>query len=403
MAKPPTLNAALSALQQHLTARTPLAPEALAVLQERLRGRRVITLDSGALDSRQTLEDLAWCETTGEDSAGEDHKTLAEALSSARAQLPACPVTRQPLRLVKKAGEADKLITKDGIDWAGVPEELRLVAAYAAELRTIGGDRAAAEEAAYELRQKEPPPPWPRLIKAWTTLVKQKSPSAADAGLVARVQARVLFQAPPTAAERPAPRPLSTVLGAVANLPNPPPEDPPAPTGRVCADCGTDESNHNGLRHNFNPGRGAAPRPLPEPRAAAPLVVCIAAPTDYAALQTFKAMMAGFVQRGEIRLWEEGDIAPGANPGGERSRALGQASAILYFVSADLLSQRGGQVEAYQETYRGAHHIPVLLRPCLHDSAFPGRHAIPEKPISQFSDRDAAWLTVCQAVMRALS
>lgn len=76
---------------------------------------------------------------------------------------------------------------------------------------------------------------------------------------------------------------------------------------------------------------------------------------------------------------------------------------VITLDSADLLAQRGAQVETYQETYRGAKHIPVLVRACAYSSAFPGRHVIPDRPINQFSDREAAWLTVCQAVVRTLS
>src|SRR6476646_4558301 len=95
---------------------------------------------------------------------------------------------------------------------------------------------------------------------------------------------------------------------------------------------------------------------------------------------------------------------------GEIDDHLKSASIILLLVSSDLLaSDYCNDIElqcALERDKNGeARVIPVILRPCdWQNSAFSHLQALPKnaKPVTRWSNRDEAWLSVVEGIRDAL-
>lgn len=394
MAKKPTLSAALKALQANLTSRTAIPEDHMAVLREMLAGRRVLTLSGTALDIDQIEADVAHLDLTGDDSAGDDLKTLDEALQSARPALPACPITGQALRLVKgKAGAPDRLLTRDSIDWQPLTTEQREVAAYAVSIGAISPTSAAAESAVYGLQQKPLPPPWPRLTAAWVALRDKPKKTPAEAAQVASVQARLTFQRQ----EAPAAAGSSFPAEQVSARPEPAPV--PQPGVRTCASCGRAENDHD-VRHPFVP-QGEAPVSAP----GAVRIVVVSSPKDRDFVDDLRANLAGPLRAGRVTLFDQNiDIKPGADTSAVVADEVRRADIFLYVCTSDMLASRGSDVQTWVTTFTNARHIPVLVKPCMLEySALTGKVPLPPggKPSRDAYDSIAGLMKVVTAIVAA--
>ena len=139
MAKPLNLIQSLNQLKAQLSGGAAASDEALILIKaETAVGRRkVLHMSGNVLDVDMTMDGILFCNETGEQSAGEDCKTLDEVLTKPSAR-PACVITGRPLR-------GNKTTTDPVIDWNGVHEDLQGAAAYAAPLHQIGQGPSAAQ------------------------------------------------------------------------------------------------------------------------------------------------------------------------------------------------------------------------------------------------------------------
>jgi tetratricopeptide (TPR) repeat protein len=111
-----------------------------------------------------------------------------------------------------------------------------------------------------------------------------------------------------------------------------------------------------------------------------------------------------------ISVWYDREITAGTKWKGEIDDHLKTASVILLLVSSDFLaSDYCNDVElqcALERDKNGeARVIPVILRPCdWQNSAFSHLQALPKnaKPVTRWSNRDEAWLSVVEGIRDAL-
>jgi hypothetical protein len=423
MAKPITPKAALLALQQFLTDRTEIPSGHMQALRDAFGDARVIVLEEQTLDIPQTLSDLGMYKDTGE-IASNDSKTLAEALLSGRPATPACPITRQPLRKVTEKGVLVREETRDKIDWFGVDTTWRETAGYAAERNQIP---VAANRVPYELRQATPPPPWPELRKAWTTLRDKKNKSVADAALVARVQARLVFDRTP---EAPAaagssfpeavtpPRPTasvtvsgnvqgSTVIAGAGNITHKGGYDRPLPPPgyNPCVNA-TGPCRSQDCRFPACVNDAPAAREVPRPRPKGPqLIYIVANASDADWVDRLNAHLRPLEQSGAIELFDERRIPPGAITTNDRHAKLAHAAMVVYMVSASLLSDPSFSYPNTLHTARLAKHVPVITRSCLYKFVFGADLTVLPAggtPLAEASDRDRATGMVAAELLRAL-
>jgi hypothetical protein len=120
--------------------------------------------------------------------------------------------------------------------------------------------------------------------------------------------------------------------------------------------------------------------------------------------------LAVLKRQGFIGAWHDRRITAGENVGQAISASLEAADVILLLVSADFLaSDYCYELEMTRAMARhdegAATVIPVILRPCdWHDTPFGKLLAAPRdgKPITQWADRDEAFLDVTRAIKAAL-
>jgi len=422
MAKPITPKAALQALHEFLSNRTPIPDTHMGVLRSTFGGLRVIALEEQTLDIEQTLSDLGLLKDTGGTVASTESKTLVEALTSGRPLLPSCPVTRQPLRKVRgKNGAPDREETQDGIDWQGIDTTWREVAGFAAELGRIETSPARVP---YELRQTPPPPPWPELQKKWVVLKGKAHKSEAEEALVSRVLRRLVFQRPPEApaaagSSFPEAAPVSVsgnVQGSATiagtgdivhkggyDRPLPPPDyNPCADATGPCRsqdcrfpDCAGDTQRKAmaaDLQRTFRP---TGPK----------LIYIMACAEDAGWVDRLNEHLRPLESRGLIELFDERRIPPGAVMTADRHAKLARAAMVIYVVSASLLSDPKFSYPNTLNAAKLAKHVPVIARSCLYQYTFGADLAVlPQsgEPLSGASDRDRAVRQVAEAILAAL-
>ena len=112
-----------------------------------------------------------------------------------------------------------------------------------------------------------------------------------------------------------------------------------------------------------------------------------------------------------IQNWHDRRIAPGANWSEELDQNLKQADIILLLISPDFIaSDYCYEIEMTRALERHAAQeatvIPILIRPVSWNDQLPFSHiqALPKnlKPVTQWPDRDNAWLSVEQGIKQAL-
>lgn len=107
-----------------------------------------------------------------------------------------------------------------------------------------------------------------------------------------------------------------------------------------------------------------------------------------------------------IALWEAGRISPGEDVSARIRAESAQASAIVLLITPDLLASPSCW-EVIEEALRRRQRLfPVLLYPADWQHTELGSLAVlpsDGKPVSQWGDRDAAWLSVVRGLREALA
>ena len=379
MAKPLNLIQSLNQLKAQLSGGAAASDEAMTLIKDadKVGKRKVLHMSGNVLDVDMTLDGIQFCSETGEQSAGEDCKTLDDVLAKPNAR-PACVITGRPLR-------GNKTTTDPVIDWNGVHEDLQGAAAYAATLNQIGSSLSEAEQIVYQLKLSPLPPPWPTRRKDWIALRDEKNPTVEQSLLRARVLDRFKFKgvpgqtASPRQTERVIEREQNTILAGdvVESRPRQTETERPTP-----------------------------PRPEPTPvigsGAYRPKVVILIAddsPKDEAmARELIKHMGVGQRQIG-YDLWCTTMFRPGAVVGEETEAGIQNADIFLHLCSVDLFSGTvRGRYDLPQTlkdrfpSEAGYRHIPILLRPVTLPVFLQGAGPLPSngKPVTDWRDSDQA-------------
>lgn len=113
---------------------------------------------------------------------------------------------------------------------------------------------------------------------------------------------------------------------------------------------------------------------------------------------------------GKIETWNDRSIVPGAEWDDTIKMELNTADFILLLVSADFLaSDYIWQVEIAKAMERHRNKeavvIPIFLKPCdWQEMPFAPLQGLPKNaiPVTEFSDREAAFLQIAQEIRRAV-
>lgn len=129
---------------------------------------------------------------------------------------------------------------------------------------------------------------------------------------------------------------------------------------------------------------------------------------DVPLLEQLESHLSSLENEGLISTWHKRQLAPGSDRQKEIEHHLNSAGLILLLVSSDFLTdycrtemERALQRHVTEQTLV----MPILLRPCLWQSTpFARLEVLPTatKPITQWSDRDAAWDYVVTRIRKAL-
>lgn len=381
MAKPLNLTMALNQLKIQLSGGAAASDEAMALIKaaDAVGVRKVLHMSGNVLDVDMTLDGIAFCNETGEQSAGEDCKTLDSVLAKPGAR-PACVITGRALR-------GNKTTTEPVIDWNGVHEDLQGAAAYAATLNQIGSSLSEAEQIVYQLKLSPLPPPWPTRRRDWIALRDEKNPTVEQSLLRARVLDRFKFKSVP--GQTASPRPIERVIERAPER-----EQNPRLLG--------DESRPRQTETESAPPPRPAPPPVVGSGSYRPKVVILVAddsPKDEAmARELIKHMGVGQRQIG-YDVWSTKMIAGGETIGTVFERQIQTADVFLYLCSVDLLSGTiAGRYDVPQALHdrfpatSGYSHIPVLIRPVALPTCLQTAVPLPQngKPVTDWRDSDQA-------------
>lgn len=120
--------------------------------------------------------------------------------------------------------------------------------------------------------------------------------------------------------------------------------------------------------------------------------------------------LAMLKRRGDIDVWHDRRIIPGADFGGEIDAALERAHVVLLLVSPDFLAsdycydtEMARAIERHETG--DARVLPIIIRPCdWHGAPFGRLLAMPVdgKPVTKWPSLDEAFLDVVKGIRRAL-
>ena len=127
---------------------------------------------------------------------------------------------------------------------------------------------------------------------------------------------------------------------------------------------------------------------------------------DEAHLKNLTQHLASFKRDGQIETWHDREITAGEAWRGQLDHHLDSADLILLLVSPSFIaSDYCYDVEATRALERNARGearvVPILLRPCRWEKTpFAALQGLPKdlKPITQWGNRDAAWLDVARGL-----
>lgn len=384
MAKILTLDHALAQLKTQLAGGAKISDEAGQLLMQKTAGRAVLHMTGAVLDVAETLSAIEFCNETGETSGGDGCKTLSEVLAKPSG-LPACGITGRALR-------GNKTTTTPVIDYTNMLDLYRETLAYAADAGKIGTDLHSAEMAVYQIQVKPtPPPPWPGLVKEWTTIRDAKDPTPSQAAQKARVLARLRFNKTGT----PSPTVVSGLAGdAIENRPRqvhgpmaevvdaPRPVVPPPP----------------------------APMPVVWSGAYRPKVVILVAdecPKDASMATELRKHIGPSQRRLKYEIWSTTEGDSGYNKGEILESQIKTADIFLYLCSSDLFAGTVmGRYDLHQSLMDrfpgkdGYRHIPIMIRSASVPAPLSAQVHLPRsgKPVDESSSRDSAWVEIVNGI-----
>lgn len=139
-------------------------------------------------------------------------------------------------------------------------------------------------------------------------------------------------------------------------------------------------------------------------------VVCLYVPEDVVYARALDRHLTGLRRSLDLDIWSLDQLPPGEDIEANLTAALSAADVILCLLSSDFLASSKG--EAWTELARrqqrrsGVVLIPILLRPADYGATYWGAmEPLPKggKPVSMWSNQDAAWLEVVQGLRRVLT
>ena len=165
--------------------------------------------------------------------------------------------------------------------------------------------------------------------------------------------------------------------------------------------------------HRFDPS--ARPRrPFPKTDGddkSAPLLFISYAHEDKSLLDELHKRLVPLKRSGQIRTWQDGEIAPGSEWAGAIRDNLERAAVVLLLVSPDFIASDycwGVEMTHAMEQHEAddVRVIPVILRPeaTWRTAPFGKLQAVPEgaKPVTKWEDRDEAWADVVERILKAI-
>ena len=138
---------------------------------------------------------------------------------------------------------------------------------------------------------------------------------------------------------------------------------------------------------------------------------CSDSSSDAVLLEQLESHLSALQREGLIATWHKRQIIAGSFRQAEVDLHLNTASFILLLVSSDFLASdycygTEMQLALRRHAAKDAQVIPILLRPCVWQSApFAGLEMLPTKAqaITLWRDRDAAWTDVVMKIREALT
>ncbi|NJO67386.1 MAG: toll/interleukin-1 receptor domain-containing protein, partial [Leptolyngbyaceae cyanobacterium RM1_405_57] len=147
------------------------------------------------------------------------------------------------------------------------------------------------------------------------------------------------------------------------------------------------------------------------PAAPAPLTLFLSySHKDEALKDELVVHLASLKRQGKIQAWQDRDIEAGTEWDAEIKQQLESAEIILLlvtprFIASDYCYDLEMQQAMQRHEAGSARVIPIILKPCdWQHSPFSKLQVVPKdaKPVTQWSDPDAAFLNVVQSIRRAV-
>ena len=133
----------------------------------------------------------------------------------------------------------------------------------------------------------------------------------------------------------------------------------------------------------------------------------VAAIEDELLKKEFQTHLSGLQYSKKIMIWDAADIPAGMDRDKPIKSALEQADITLLLISSNLINSKSGEgvMEMAFDSHkkRSTKVIPIYLRPCLWRNRDLAKiQGLPRntKPITQWNDRDEAWVEVIQELDR---
>jgi hypothetical protein len=132
---------------------------------------------------------------------------------------------------------------------------------------------------------------------------------------------------------------------------------------------------------------------------------------DQPALLELKAHLRPLEQRGDLTVWYDGEILPGADWGEAIKAQLEAADIVLLLISSSFFTsdyiEKEELKKALERHQKGeATVVPVIVRPCVWNAhpEISALQVLPKdgKPVSSWVEADEAWVDVARGIQRIL-
>lgn len=121
---------------------------------------------------------------------------------------------------------------------------------------------------------------------------------------------------------------------------------------------------------------------------------------DQQHLAHLKTLLAEAERDGEIEIWDRSKIPPGATTTTVVEQRLKEANVIVLLHSPDLVASHAAEIDLALRQ-RGAHVIPVLVRPALLAKRISELNVLPRDkvPVTRQPDKDDAWAAIATELL----